>query len=206
MDAATLAKATEPFFTTKAVGVGTGLGLSMAHGLAAQSGGRLVLRSTEGAGTIADLWLPVAAGAAEPEPDGRAASTLPATPVPRQIVLLVDDDPLVLASAAGMLEELGHGVVEAGSARQALDRLAEGRPVDLVVTDYGMPGMTGLELAEALRQLRPRMPVLIATGYGEVPAIETAGFARLSKPFGQDALGAALKVLLEGRRTAAARS
>jgi len=190
MDEATLARATEPFFTTKGVGKGTGLGLSMVYGLAEQSGGRLALHSRKGEGTVAELWLPRAepapAPAAEPPaaPPGRAA--------PGLRVLLVDDDPLVLASTAGMLEDLGHAVIEAADGAGALARLREGAAVDLLVTDYGMPGLSGAELAAEVLRMRPGLPVILATGYGEMPAPAPEGVARLHKPFTQEVLGAAI--------------
>jgi signal transduction histidine kinase len=212
MDEATLARAMEPFFTTKGVGKGTGLGLAMVHGLAAQSGGRFVLRSRKGAGTVAELWLPQAEAAAEagtaggqagppvpePEPE-RAAPPLPSASAPaplRRTVMLVDDDPLVLASASAMLEDLGHRVIEAASGARALELLRAGAAADLVITDYAMPGMTGLQLAEALRRLRPGLPVLLATGYGELRGDTAAGLARLPKPFGQDSLARAIAASL----------
>ncbi len=198
MDEATLARATEPFFTTKGVGKGSGLGLPMVLGLAEQSGGRLVLRSRKGEGTTAELWLPCAPPEAEAPPPPPPAP--PPEPPPRPLtVLLVDDDPLVLASAAAMLEELGHRVEEADGAATAmarLDRPGGAAPIDLVVTDFGMPGTSGLELAEALARTRPGLPVLIATGYGELPAAEAAGLVRLAKPFGPAELAAAIAAAL----------
>jgi signal transduction histidine kinase/CheY-like chemotaxis protein len=190
MDAATLARATEPFFTTKGIGKGTGLGLSMVYGLAAQSGGRLVLHSQPGEGTVAEIWLPCAEAA--PAPAGPAAPP-PAAPAPRRLhVLVVDDDPLVLASTAGMLEELGHAVDAASCGPDALRLLAGGTRVDLVLTDYGMPGMNGAELVAELGRLRPGLPVILATGYADVPAAPPRGVATLRKPFTQEALAAAL--------------
>ncbi|WP_431269719.1 ATP-binding protein [Dankookia sp. P2] len=192
MDEATLAQAMEPFFTTKGVGKGTGLGLPMVHGLAAQSGGRFVLRSAPGVGTVAELWLPRAAA---PAPERGRAMPLPVSGR-RGTLLLVDDDPLVLASTAAMLEDLGHHVIEAASAHEALDRLQAGLAADLVITDYAMPGMTGLELAEALHRLRPGLPVLLATGYAELQGEDTRGLPRLDKPFEQAALARATDACL----------
>ncbi|HZF76261.1 MAG TPA: response regulator [Acetobacteraceae bacterium] len=200
MDEATLARAAEPFFTTKGVGRGTGLGLSMVHGLATQSGGRLALRSASGAGTVAELWLPRAEASPSPPPAVQAPASGPGRSL---TVLVVDDDPLVLASTAALLEEVGHRTVEAEDGARALERVRAGALVDLVITDYGMPGMTGVEFAEELRRLRPGLPVLLATGYGELPAVDAAGLARLSKPFGQAALAAAVEAVLgraEGAR------
>jgi len=194
MDEVTLARATEPFFTTKGVGKGTGLGLSMVYGLAAQSQGRLVLHSRKGEGTVAELWLRRAEPRTEPAP--RNAVGPPALPARRLRVLLVDDDPLVLASTAGMLEQLGHGVVEAEGGRPALERVRSGLPVDLVLTDYGMPDMTGADLTNALRRLRPGLPVILATGYGELPGPPPPDVTSLRKPFQQEMLGAAIEETL----------
>jgi PAS domain S-box-containing protein len=181
MDDATLARATEPFFTTKGVGKGTGLGLSMAHGLAEQSGGRLILSSRKGEGTRADLWLPVAV----PDPETVA---MPGEPVDRPgrteslTILAVDDDGLVITNTAAMLEDLGHRALEASSARAALEILDRER-VDLVITDYAMPQMTGGELIEVIAARWPELPVILATGYADIATDMTIAAPRLSKPF-----------------------
>jgi signal transduction histidine kinase/CheY-like chemotaxis protein len=193
MDEATLARAAEPFFTTKGAGKGTGLGLSMVHGLAEQSGGRLVLSSRKGAGTVAELWLPCAEDAAPPVAAPAPAGAEEAGP--RSAVLLVDDDRLVLTSTAAMLEDLGHVVIEAESGVAALELLRQGTPVDVVLADHGMPGMTGIELAQALRGTRPALPVILATGYGEVPEGAPPGLVVLSKPCTQAALAAAMQAV-----------
>src|SRR4029079_15456972 len=115
MDATTLARALEPFFTTKGVGKGTGLGLAMVHGLAVQSGGKFVLESTEGVGTTATLWLPVASANSQALPAAAPMASVPteAASLAPMLVLAVDDDPLVLAGTASMLEDLGHSVLAA---------------------------------------------------------------------------------------------
>ena len=156
MSRETLARAIEPFFTTKGVGRGTGLGLSMVHGLAAQSGGQLTLESTLGDGTTATLWLPAAD--AMPRPQSASARAHGLTPSRPLSVLLVDDEELVRAGIAEMLEVLGHTVGQALSATVALEHLASGAECDLLVTDYMMPGMTGTELAVSARRLRPTCP------------------------------------------------
>jgi len=194
MNPVTLARCMEPFFTTKGVGKGTGLGLSMVHGLAAQSGGRLVLRSQEGVGTTAELWLPRAE--VETAPATTPIASLAEAPLrllDRHTVLLVDDDPLVLASTASMLEDLGHAVVESSSGRQALEILRAGARVDLVLTDQAMPGMTGLQLTAELRRLRPGLPVLLASGYAEAAELAASGLPLLPKPYGQTAMAAAVE-------------
>jgi PAS domain S-box-containing protein len=197
MDEATLARCVEPFFTTKGIGKGTGLGLSMVYGLAEQSGGRLVLRSRKGDGTTAELWLPRAEAEATPTArPGVEMADLRLESPGRHTVLMVDDDPLVLASAASMLEDLGHAVVEAASGRQALEILRAGAKVDLIVTDQAMPGMTGIQLAAEVRRLWPGLPVLLGTGYVERAEMAASGLPLLGKPFGQAELAAAIEACL----------
>jgi PAS domain S-box-containing protein len=193
MDAATLGRATEPFFTTKGVGQGTGLGLPMVQGLAAQSGGRLVLRSRPGQGTTAELWLPVGKEELLGQPMEAGAGTAPAMPQSASfLILAVDDDPLVLANTVAMLEDLGHRVLAASSGREALGLLAAGQAVDLVVTDQAMPGMTGVQLANRLQAERPGLPVLLVSGYAEMSSEASNRFPRLSKPFDQATLAGAV--------------
>ena len=198
MDEATLGRAMEPFFTTKGIGKGSGLGLAMVHGFAAQSGGRLVLDSRPGAGTVAELWLPRAdAAAATPGAGPDGADLPPPGPARRCSILVVDDDPLVLASTSSMLEDLGHTAVAVASGQEALERLDQMAGCDLVITDYAMPGMTGLQLASELGRRQPHLPIVVATGYAELPAAEMDGLVRLAKPFGQEALTRAIAAGLD---------
>jgi PAS domain S-box-containing protein len=184
MDEETLARATEPFFTTKGVGKGTGLGLSMVHGMAEQSKGRLILRSRPGEGTTAELWLPVAAAARAKLGPGQESAEQTAKGRTRPLsVLAVDDDALVLMNTSAMLEDLGHTVFEAKSGAEAL-RILRATEVDLVITDQAMPHMTGAQLAVAIKSEWPRIPVIIATGYAEMPP-DAANLPRISKPFRQ---------------------
>ncbi len=193
MDADTLAKAIEPFFSTKPLGKGTGLGLSMVHGLAVQLGGRLDLQSTVGSGTTATLWLPKAVKpAAEIEAPYVAPS---ANRIAR--ILVVDDDPLIAMSTVDMLEDLGHIVMEANSGKKALEILDAGHVIDLMMTDQAMPGMTGIQLAEIVRSKRPDLPVLLATGYTDLPTSKLANLPRLSKPYQQAQLQAEIEKLLD---------
>jgi signal transduction histidine kinase len=198
MDQATLAKAVEPFFSTKGLGKGTGLGLSMVHGLATQSGGAFRLRSAPGEGTTAELWLPAAAGAAEQvgEPGPPPANAGPAT------ILLVDDDALIAASTLALLEDLGHHVVEANSAPEALELLEGGFRPDLIITDHAMPGMTGTEMAVKVHSRTPDMPILLATGYAELDGPLPMDLPRLAKPYTQDELAAEIGRLLPKTREA----
>lgn len=181
MDDATLAVAMDPFFTTKGVGKGTGLGLSMVHGFIEQLGGRFILKSQKGKGTTAELWIPVATQGSIAKPAQEEA----APPVPRLCVLVVDDDSLVLTSTCLLLEDLGHQVISAVSGAQALTVLDSEQVIDLVITDMAMPQMNGAQLAQAIRSIRPDLPIILATGYAE----RLEGFAtrlpRLSKPFTQ---------------------
>ena len=188
MDAATLERAREPFFTTKGVGKGTGLGLSMVHGFAEQCGGALTIESVVGLGTTVSLWLPVSQHAAEDAVDSDMESTEEAeTPL---VILAVDDDNLVLMNTAGMLEDLGHTVFQAGSATDALRMLQQSR-VDMVVTDHAMPGMTGAQLADAIEEAHPGLPVIIITGFAELPP-HASSRPRLDKPFRQAELARAV--------------
>jgi PAS domain S-box-containing protein len=192
MDEETLHRAMEPFFTTKGPGKGTGLGLSMVHGFVEQSGGRFILRSRPNEGTTAELWLPAAKAPAQ---SVKASHSKPAQEMKmlRSLtVLAVDDDPLVLLNTVAMLEDLGHTPFEACSGKDALDILRREAGVDLVITDQAMPHMTGTQLAKAVKQEWPNMPVLLTTGYAEIAPQDDIGLPKLSKPFLQDALAAAI--------------
>ena len=186
MDDATFKRATEPFFTTKGIGKGTGLGLSMVQGLTAQSGGAMAIASKPGEGTTVTMWLPVAEASApaqaKPQPKQVAVQCTPAR------VLVVDDDPLVAMGTVDMLQDLGHSTVEALSGRQALSLLDNDPNIDVVITDQVMPGMTGLELAERIRETWPDLPIILATGYAELPRDRMSELPRLSKPYRQEEL------------------
>ncbi len=199
MDAATLSRATEPFFTTKGVGKGTGLGLSMVHGIVQQSGGALQLESSETGGTTVSMYLPVAPSDTVAEPvvapalSARIASNVTVTKGPLPVILVVDDDPLVLSTAVEMLNYAGYDARGAASANEALRRLETIDELVAVVTDHAMPGMTGSELATELAARRPGLRVVLASGYAELP-VAAAGIAvQLQKPFGRDALLAAIR-------------
>jgi signal transduction histidine kinase/ActR/RegA family two-component response regulator len=192
MDSDTLSRAVEPFYSTKEFGRGTGLGLSMVHGLAAQLGGGFLLTSAPGEGTRADLYLPVASEEAAVE---RRTSTGPATLIGRELrILLIDDEELVREATAEMIRDLGHEVVDAPGPFEALARLQKGLEVDVVVTDYMMPGMDGGEVARRLAQTHPNVRVLLITGYTG-PSDDVLNLPRLSKPFGQAELATALAEL-----------
>jgi PAS domain S-box-containing protein len=194
MSEATLTKAMEPFFTTKGIGKGTGLGLSMVHGLTVQSGGAMQISSQVGKGTIVSLWLPRAR-----REDVRRVHQPPADVSVENggrgsRILVVDDDSLVSMNTAYMLMDLGHSVLEAPSGADALRVLETDAQFDVVITDYAMPGMTGLELATKIEQIQPKIPIIIATGYAELPPEIALGFPRLNKPFTQQQLAETLEM------------
>jgi signal transduction histidine kinase len=192
MDAETLARAVEPFYSTKETGRGTGLGLSMVHGLAAQLGGGFLLSSAPGQGTRADLYLPVAGSRELPQARPVPAPAVPGRPL---AILLVDDEDIVRTGTAEMIRDLGHHVVEAAGGAEALALLAGGTRPDIVVTDYKMPRMDGAELSRRLQAVHPALPILIITGYTGTTD-DVLHLPRLSKPFGRAEIGAALAALV----------
>ncbi len=195
MDPETARRAIEPFFTTKAIGRGTGLGLSSVHGLAAQSGGDFTLDSQPGRGTTATLWLPVSDEALAESSVTSDDAAIPR--VPAATILLVDDEDLIRSGTAEMLADAGHTVVEAASGYEALHQAHAGLAFDALVTDYAMPGMTGAELARRMRHARPEAPVLMITGFATLSDHEADGLPRLAKPFRQAELLSTLAELLE---------
>jgi len=199
MDEATLRRAMEPFFTTKGPDKGTGLGLAMAHGIAAQSGGWFTLRSRKGEGTTAELWLPVA----EQQAPANGRSEPPAHAAVYQgslVVVAVDDDRLVLTNTIAMLDDLGHTGIAASSGKEALDILRQQGPVDLVITDYAMPHMTGLQLANAIKKEWPKLPVIIATGFAEMEPDAEWRQPKLAKPFSEAELAQELERVVRRER------
>jgi signal transduction histidine kinase len=193
MDPVILGHAVEPFFSTKGVGRGTGLGLSMVHGLCAQLGGTLQLKSKPGEGTTAEMWLPAAA-----EPAGREE----AEPVPLVVarraatILLVDDEDIVRRATADMLTDIGYTVVEAASGAEALRLVRDGAACDIVVSDYLMPGMNGVDLIRHLRDLLPGLPAMLISGYSTIAEGSGSELARLAKPFRQSDLARNIAQLL----------
>jgi PAS domain S-box-containing protein len=203
MDEQTLTQATEPFFTTKGVGKGTGLGLPMVQGLAHQSGGKLVLKSVKGSGTTAEIWMRVAVEQSRnvqmappaAEPDEGPVSTDPL------LVLAVDDDPLVLENTTAMLTELGHRVLQANSGAEAL-LILDQHAVDLIITDYAMPGMTGEELTQRVLADQPTLPILMVSGYASLPEGAGTSVPKLGKPFKERELSQAVTDVLALKRAA----
>jgi signal transduction histidine kinase len=194
MDSDTVARAIEPFYSTKEMGQGTGLGLSMVHGLTAQLGGGFALDSTPGVGTRVDLYLPVAGEGATATPRTIAE---PVRPASRYLsVLLVDDEAIVRTATAEMIRDLGHQVAEAESGPEALALLGDGLKVDVLITDYMMPGMDGGALAMEVERTHPELAILLITGYTG-RADDVQHLPRLAKPFGRSEIAIALEGLFE---------
>jgi CheY-like chemotaxis protein len=189
-----LEKVMEPFFTTKAVGKGSGLGLSMVYGFAQQSEGAFRLSSALGKGTRAELWLPRAPEASRPT--RVAADEGDSQKVAKPIhILLVDDHEEVRTTTAAMLEDLGHTVVAAANGSEALKALRDGhRDYGLMISDYAMPHLSGSEFLKEARALCPDVPALIITGYAEADGVRDRpeGVEILLKPFTRKALEKAL--------------
>jgi CheY-like chemotaxis protein len=180
MDADTLKRALEPFFTTKPVGKGSGLGLSMVHGLMLQSQGAMQIMSRPNEGTTVSLWLPVAPDhalyASPPSSANISHRTSPCR------VLLVDDDQLILTTTAEMLRELGHEPIAISSPIRALEFLQANDPPDLAILDYAMPEMTGARLADRIRETCPTLPLILASGYS-AGSKARADLPTLDKPY-----------------------
>jgi signal transduction histidine kinase len=179
MDEETLANAFEPFFTTKPAGAGSGLGLSMVQGFAAQSGGTIELTSRKGKGTRAAIWLPRAIG--EAIRDARATQRVSSAAPAR--ILVCDDDSDARAAVAEMLCGEGHTVIEAASAAQALQMISAGEAVDILVTDYAMPIMSGADLAAEAARLLPGLKSLLISGHPAALRDESLRSTVLPKPF-----------------------
>jgi PAS domain S-box-containing protein len=200
MDAATLKKAVEPFFTTKPTGQGTGLGLAMASGFAQQSGGALHIESTPGRGTTVTLWLPAAQQgrpAAAPNHEGAIDARAEA----HARLLVVDDDEIVRAVLTEQLESTGYVVLSAASGASALALLESGAAVDLIVSDLSMPGMDGMALIKEAKRHYPGLPAILLTGFvtSSVAEIAVGGnFSLLRKPVDGKNLAERVAVLLAG--------
>jgi len=200
MSESTIAKAFDPFFTTKPIGQGTGLGLSMVYGFVKQSGGHVRLYSEVDTGTTVRLYLRRAV-----EEDAIPTDTDTASTAPRghgETVLVVEDDVTVRLLVTEVLDELGYRYLEAEDARTALPLLQSAHPIHLMVSDVGLPHVSGRQLAEMARDLRPELKILFITGYAEKAALRSGflapGMEMMTKPFDMDALGAKIRQLIEG--------
>jgi PAS domain S-box-containing protein len=207
MTPAVMARAFDPFFTTKPLGQGTGLGLSMVYGFARQSGGTARLHSMPGRGTMATLCLPRYRGEM-PAPPAAADAMEPDGPTqPGGTVLVVEDEAVVLGVLTEGLRDLGYQTLHATDGRAGLEVLRDAGPLDLLVTDVGLPGgMNGRQLADQARQLRPGLRVLFVTGYAEAAALGAGalepGMALLTKPFSMEALARHIRGMVGGGASA----
>ncbi len=200
MTEAVLAKALEPFFTTKEPGKGSGLGLSMVYGVAKQSGGTLTLASRVGEGTLARVYLPRAQALSEVASSRAAPADVRFAVLTDKLVLLIDDDEDVRQVTAMIIEGLGCRVVTAENGTAGLALLETNPDVGLAVIDFAMPGMNGVETAEQVMMRRPELPVVIITGYADTafPGRERPELRVLKKPFQRAELAAALVAALAG--------
>lgn len=200
MSAEVLERAVEPFFTTKRLGQGTGLGLSMVYGFVKQSGGHVKIESTVGSGTKVNLYLPRTDAVAQPETTF-SDTELAALSGRDRTILLVEDDAGVRAVTAAMLKELQFTVIEADNGARALDIVDRESTIDLLFTDIVMPGMNGFELGRLARERRPQLPVLYATGYAASYTAPEKDADVLAKPYRETDLLAKLRALLGTQRT-----
>ncbi|HEY4252649.1 MAG TPA: PAS domain S-box protein [Roseomonas sp.] len=184
MPAEVLAQAFDPFYTTKPLGQGTGLGLSMIYGFVHQSRGNVVIESREGHGTSIRLYLPRHEGSLDTGPETAAGS---ATGGRGETVLVIEDDPAVRLLVLEVLRELGYCAIETADGKEAVPILQSGRHLDLLVSDVGLPGLNGRQLAEIARESRPDLPILFMTAYardaGDQARFLAAGMEIISKPF-----------------------
>jgi signal transduction histidine kinase/ActR/RegA family two-component response regulator len=202
-----LARAIEPFYTTKELGQGSGLGLSQTYGFVKQSGGIFKLESELGRGTTVRMLLPrhrsADQGARVPEPQATANETEAMGGSYR--ILVVDDETMIRAVVVESLRDQGCEVIEAESGQAALHVIETLPPIDILVTDVGMPGMTGRQLAAAARRIRPSLPIILITGYAGDALGDLAfepGIAILAKPFNLEALTALIEEILKRPKSA----
>lgn len=195
----------DPFFTTKPIGQGTGLGLSMIYGFARQSHGHVIIHSEVGKGTTVSLFLPRFIG--EIVADVAADAALLPFANAGETVLIVEDDPAVRVLVSAVLKELGYGFVEAGDANTAVPIIESDQRIDLMISDVGLPGMNGRQLAEIGRQIRPDLKVLFITGYAEHAAVRGGfldpGMQLITKPFTFDLLTAKVREMIRAHNTEA---
>jgi PAS domain S-box-containing protein len=200
MSAEVAARAFDPFFTTKPIGQGTGLGLSMIYGFARQSNGHVTIDSKPGQGTSVRLYLPRHRGEV-------AATSDPGAELARyagrgETVLVIEDEPVVRGVILEMLTEQGYQALEAVDGPSGLKILHSDQPVDLLVTDVGLPGMNGRQVADQARETRPELKILFITGYAESVAISDGflqpGMEMITKPFELDHLAGRIRTMITG--------
>ncbi|MFC5420047.1 PAS domain-containing protein [Bosea eneae] len=207
MAAEVVERAFDPFFTTKPIGQGTGLGLSMVYGFAGQSGGAARIYSEPGKGTMICIYLPRHMGKVVEAGEATTDSVVPAPAAGGETILVVDDEPLVRMLVVEQLEELGYAVIEADEGPSAMRIIDSKQPIDLLVTDVGLPrGMNGRQLADAARQRRPGLEVLFVTGYAENAVLNHGhlepGMHIMTKPFEMEIFAQRVRDLIDRRREA----
>jgi signal transduction histidine kinase/CheY-like chemotaxis protein len=207
MAAEVVERAFDPFFTTKPIGQGTGLGLSMVYGFAGQSGGAARIYSEPGKGTMICIYLPRHMGEVVEAGEAATDSVVPAPAAGGETILVVDDEPLVRMLVVEQLEELGYAVIEADDGPSAMRIIDSKQPIDLLVTDVGLPrGMNGRQLADAARQRRPGLEVLFVTGYAENAVLNHGhlepGMHIMTKPFEMEIFAQRVRDLIDRRREA----
>jgi CheY-like chemotaxis protein len=205
MPTSVIGRAFEPFFTTKPIGQGTGLGLSMVYGFVKQAGGHIRIHSQVGRGTTVSLFLPRdLTDATEAPPPSLVPDHAPSRS--GETILVVEDEDNVRSVIVAVLQDMGYRYIEAADALAALSVLDAGTPIDLLVTDVGLPGMNGRQLAEIATSRRPGLPVLFVTGYAEQAAVRqgflTPGMQMITKPFVIEELAARIRAMLSSTRTA----
>jgi CheY-like chemotaxis protein len=194
-----IARAFEPFFTTKPLGQGTGLGLSMVYGFAKQSEGHLKIYSEEGKGTTVKIYLPRHRGAAE-EDEFIGATTEAPRAEAGETVLVVEDEPVIRDLIVEVLEDLGYRALEAADGPSGLKILQSRKRIDLLITDVGLPGLNGRQLADQGRERRPDLKVLFITGYAENATLANGfldpGMEMITKPFAVEALAGKVRSMI----------
>ena len=199
MDAETIARAFEPFFTTKPIGQGTGLGLSMIYGFARQSEGYAQIESAPGRGTTVHLCLPRFQGEADDEAAADVSGAAPAET--GETVLVIEDEPVVRSLVVEVLADLGYRAIEAVDGPQGLEIVQSSQRIDLLITDVGLPGLNGRQVADAARALRPGLKILFMTGYAENAALASgsldAGMTLITKPFTMETLATRVREIIE---------
>ena len=193
----------EPFFTTKPLGQGTGLGLSMVYGFAKQSEGHVKIHSEVDQGTTIRIYLPRYRGAAQEEPSEVSFAEAPRAEA-GETVLVVEDEPVIRNLIIEVLQDLGYRALEASDGPAGLKILQSRQRIDLLVTDVGLPGINGRQLADAARETRPELKVLFITGYAENATLANGfldpGMEIFTKPFAVEALATRIRSMIQGTR------